>query len=248
MNAIEINNLNLTINKNRIFSSLKLNIRKGSFTNVLAPVGGGKTCLVNLIMNNHKNVKINGICHFIHSNPNDQIIGNTVIQQLIFWMKNYNYSDKKIKNRIDKITKEFGIEELLELDPFILSLGMRQLIVILSYLVLDLDILIMDNALNLLDENTKIKVLKFMKKKKKITIINFTSNSAEILFGAYTVILNKKIIANNRTSTVIKDDKKFLNNNLSLPFIAELSLKLKYYGVIDKIYVDSDKLVDAIWK
>ena len=35
---------------------------------------------------------------------------------------------------------------------------------------------------------------------------------------------------------------------LELPFIIDLSSKLKLYGLIDDLYVDIDKLVFDIWK
>ena len=37
------------------------------------------------------------------------------------------------------------------------------------------------------------------------------------------------------------------NNNLKLPFMVELSLKLKYYDLVDKIECDMEKMVGKIW-
>ena len=34
---------------------------------------------------------------------------------------------------------------------------------------------------------------------------------------------------------------------LDLPFIVDLSIKLKYYGLVNKIYFNMEELIGAIW-
>lgn len=43
-------------------------------------------------------------------------------------------------------------------------------------------------------------------------------------------------------------EKEFKKGNLDLPFMASLSLKLKYYDLIDDVYLDANKLVNELWK
>ena len=35
---------------------------------------------------------------------------------------------------------------------------------------------------------------------------------------------------------------------LELPFLADLSIRLIYYGVLDHMILDMDEMVNAIWK
>ena len=248
MSVLDIKNLTFSYPNKKIFNKLNLSINKGSHITILGPIGSGKTTLVNLINEKHKSIKISGNYYIIYSNPLNQIVGKTVREQLLFHMELNNYSSRKISNRIKKIVNYFDIESILDVDPFRLSVGIQQLIVIASYLVLDSDIFIFDNSFNLLDETNRKKVFDYLKKLKKITIICFSSNPEDVLMGEEMAIMNQKIVFKSILKTAFDNDKIYLSNNLNLPFMADLSLKLQYYEIIDKIILDKNDLVNEIWK
>ena len=88
-----------------------------------------------------------------------------------------------------------------------------------------------------------------MTKREKCTIIYFTHDSEDLLVGTDVIILNNgKIVLQDTKENAFKDLKVFSNYKIKLPFIIELSNKLKYYKVIDSIYYDEDKLVNDLWK
>ena len=47
---------------------------------------------------------------------------------------------------------------------------------------------------------------------------------------------------------VLREEKIFNKIGLDLPFIVELSIKLNYYGLLDKICFSNSELVQSIWK
>ena len=47
---------------------------------------------------------------------------------------------------------------------------------------------------------------------------------------------------------IFEKEKDFKQANLNLPFIADLSIKLGYYGLLNKIVLDKNKMVDILWK
>ena len=47
---------------------------------------------------------------------------------------------------------------------------------------------------------------------------------------------------------LFKQTDIFNNCNLKLPFMVDLSNRLEYYNLIDKIITDKNELVDEIWK
>ena len=66
-----------------------------------------------------------------------------------------------------------------------------------------------------------------------LTVINITHNSEELLYGTDIVILNKgKIVDNGETKEVLRHEKSFKKNGLELPFVVDLSYKLKYVILI----------------
>ena len=250
MSKIEIKKMNISYGKTEIFNDLNLNIKENSYTTIIGPSSSGKTTLFNEIIKKNKCVKINGNINYILTDPNKQIVAQTVEKQLKFFLKIEGYTKRQISTRVNNIVDYFDLEKLLYKDPYLLSEGEKQLVVLCSILVLDLDILIMDNSLCRINYNIKHKVLDYFKKlkKKKVTIINFASDVGEIIGSDYTILLDKRIIFNKKTKDVIKDSKLFEDNNLELPFMLDITNKLNYYGLIKSNINNIDELVDELWK
>lgn len=247
MNIIEIKNLNFKYGNKIIFDNLNLSIKKNSFVTVLGANGSGKSTLAQLIYKNHQNILVReqSVC-YLPSNPNDYIVGKTVEEQLFFHLKMQNIPDSQIERRISKIVKIFDLNSMLIKDPFQLSIDERQLIVLLSNVIANFKIIILDDALSLIKPGLKFKLFKYIKARKR-TIINFTNDTEESIYSDYIAILNKDIILNKPTLDAFLDEKKFIDNSLKLPFLAELSLKLRYYDLVDEIVLDMDKMVNKLW-
>ena len=47
---------------------------------------------------------------------------------------------------------------------------------------------------------------------------------------------------------MIKDNKLFEENNLELPFMLEVTNKLRYYGLVKNDINTVDELVEELWK
>lgn len=250
MNKVEIKNLTLKKDDVVIYEKLNLNISGGAYTTIIGPSSSGKTTLFNTIIKGNKKVKVNGNINYVVTNPDKQIVGRTVEKQIKFFMEMNNYSKRQISSRFKSIVSYFGIDSILDKDPYNLSLGEKQLVVLCSILVLDLDILILDNALCRMNRVMKEKVLSYFNKlkKKKITIINFASDVRETIGSDYTILVDKKLVFNKKTKEVIKDNKLFEDNHLKLPFLLDITNKLKYYGLVDKNIKDMESLVDELWK
>lgn len=247
MNIIEINNLNYSYKDKIIFENLCLNIKNNSFTTILGPNGSGKTTLARLIANNYQNIKVNTKkINYVYSNPNEQIIGKTVKEQLMFYIKKTNLESSTIKRSIDKIIHEFKLRDIIDIDPYKLDNEQKQIVLLLSNILAQPDLLILDDALSYISSYYKTKILKYLKRQ-KITIINFTNDVEESIYSQYIIIINKKVIINKTLKKVLKEEKKFIDNNLQLPFMAELSLKLKYYEIIDDITLNINELVNNVW-
>ena len=138
------------------------------------------------------------------------------------------------------------MNDIIDVDPFSLSNEKKQIIIILSYLISDYSILIFDNAMCFIGFHHKKRLFEYMKKKKR-TIINITNDSEDILYGNYVAILMNNKIVCKKINEIFNDEKLFIDNNLKLPFIVELSLKLKYYDILDNISLDRIEMVDKIW-
>ena len=161
MSKIEIKKMNISYGKTEIFNDLNLNIKENSYTTIIGPSSSGKTTLFNEIIKKNKYVKINGNINYILTDPNKQIVAQTVEKQLKFFLEREGYTKRQISTRVNNIVDYFDLEKLLYKDPYLISEGEKQLVVLCSILVLDLDILIMDNSLCRINYNIKHKVLDY---------------------------------------------------------------------------------------
>lgn len=250
MNKVEIKNLRLKKDNLLIYDKLNFSINSFTYTAIIGPSSSGKTTLFNAIINGNKNIKINGNINYVVTNPDKQIVGRTVEGQIKFFMELNNYSKRVINTRYRNIVSFFKLESIVDMDPYKLSLGEKQLVVLCSILVLDLDILLLDNAMCRMNRVMKDRVLKYFDKlkRKKVTIINFASDINEIIGSTYTVLVDKKLVFNKKTTEVIKNNKLFEDNKLRLPFLLDISNKLRYYGLLDSSVNDIESLVDELWK
>ena len=130
MNKVEIKNLTLKRENIVIYDKLNLEINSGVYTAIIGPSSSGKTTLFNTIIKGNKSIKVNGNINYVVTNPDKMIVGRTVDKQLKFFMEMNNYSKRVISSRIKAIVSFFNLDNILDKDPYKLSLGEKQLVVL----------------------------------------------------------------------------------------------------------------------
>ncbi len=177
---------------------------------------------------------------------------------------NYNYHDDIIfflNNNAEVITKdkkyyingipqpllkEFNLLDLLSKPKLTKQDELK--LTILSSLDYQKNIFVFVNVLTFLDYEFKMHIINFLKLNKKI-IVNYTTDIEETLFLDYLIVIhNQEIIIEGNTKSVLKEEKIFKKLGLNLPFILDLSIGLKYYNLVNKVYFDAESLVNDLWK
>lgn len=256
-----------TKHSNFIFNKLSLKLEKGSFTTLVGPIGSGKSTLIKILLgfikvdsyikiddlilcpNNMKQIRMKiGV---VFENSDEIFVAETVMDEIAFSLENQNKSKKEIWEKVEKIADYVGIRSLLECDPHTLSEGEKRLVSLASALVTDPQILILDEALSMLDEISKRNIFGILKEcnKKGITILNITHDLNESLYGNDIVLLQSgKVLLQGRKEEILKQEAKLKRAGLELPFLADLSIRLMYYGILDHMILDMNEMVNAIWK
>lgn len=266
-NIVEIIDLNFKYSDKVIFNNFNLNIRRGSFTSIIGPNGSGKSTLMKLIVGLLKcdtTIRVDGITMSIDTykeirrkigivfeNPDNQFVSETVMDEIAFALENMNYDKKEIRDRVKEVGVLLNIEDLMEKEPHGLSGGQQELISLACALAIKPQIIVLDEALDMLDNAQREKILKILVKlnEQGVTVINITHNSEELLYGTDIIIMNNgELQENGETKEILRKEKSFKQNGLELPFVVDLSYKLKYYGLVDDIVLDMDELVNKIWK
>lgn len=266
-NIIQIKDLNFTYQDQVIFKNLNLNIKKNSFVSIIGPNGSGKSTLIRILsglnsydgyitINGHylnkENIKIiRRTLGIVFDNPDNQFIGQTVIDDLAFNLENLSYSKEEINKEISYIAKLFKIEKILLLEPSNLNNSTKQKVAIASALIHKPKILMLDESLHQLDNKDKkivFKALETYKKEHDLTIILITHNQEDTILSDRIIVINKqKIILDGKVEEVYTKEKILYNLGIEIPFIIKLSINLKLYDLIDEIYLDKDKLVNKLW-
>lgn len=267
-NILEIKNLNYGYGKTTIFKDFNLSVEEGSYIGIAGNNNSGKTTLIKLISgilpskdavtigysyvdNNriHDNSKRLGI---VFGSSFNLFLFDDVYKEMAFPLENLNISVDEIEKRIIDLAKDFGISKLLDKKTIDLTNSERQEVQLVISLLHSPDILLLDNPFSMMNRETKNKILKALKKyheENKLTIILATTNLEDVLDTDYIYVLNDgDIIIEGKTFEVLEEDTILNKLGFSLPFMVDLSLKLKFYELLDDIEVDMNRMVDVLWK
>lgn len=265
-NIISIKNLSFFYDNKIIFDDLNLDIEEGKWITLIGNNGSGKSTLIKLILGLYKfdgkilvddldvlkDIKeIRKKIGVVFPDPNYNFVLDSVDDELEFSLRNLNLSETTIKKRKLKIINNLNLNRFINSNPKDLSGGEKQLVALATALIINPKILILDESLEMLDFKQKENVLKVIKEyyKEGMTVINITQNIDDTLLGGDVIVMDSgKVILNGSKTEVFSNEKTFKELGLELPFIVDLSIKLKYYGLIDKFYFNMEELVDDIWK
>ena len=253
-NIIEINNLTLPY----VFTKFCIQFPKNKLLFIAGPANCGKTVLLKSL---NYDIKTTNMIFFGNIGLENYKI--TELGKKIKLLDNspfkYETVELEITNRLylnnktslkEELIDEFKLNNLLKKDPNKLnnydSLRLRLALAILA----NPKLLLLDNILIDLEKDEKSFILNILKKyKKSISIIMTTSNLEDALEGDYLYIINdSKIILEGTPLDVLKNDNILNKNGLELPFMVDLSVKLKDYSLLKDIILDQDRMVDILWK
>lgn len=205
----------------------KLQITKNIITSILGQNDMNKAIIIRQLQKDFKNSII------LKSTPSNNLTVKEYIQL-------YSLDDKLIKKyKIDKYN-DYLFKTL--------SSGEKQFIQIVVMASSEYDTIILDSALSAITNSLKASLLRMLKNTKK-TIINITNDNEEIIYGKKVLILkDNEVILNDDIKNLINDEKYFKQIRSDLPFMISLSLKLKYYNLLDKQITSMDRMVDKLWK
>ena len=238
-NMITVKNLSFSYPNNQIFNNLSFDVSTCKWTTIIGLSGCGKSTFIRLINNDFKydgEILFDGNIIIIDDNFNYE---NILVSKLI-----KKYCSKKIYN---KIINEYDLQNITS--KKVSDLNEQDKIKLLFCLKLSSkgDIVIIDNLLNKLNCHNKNIIVKILNKL-KIKVINMTNNIEDTLLGENIIIMDKgKIMLNDKKENIFMKYDDIKKIGLDLPFIVDLSIKLKYYGLVNKIYFNMEELIGAIW-
>lgn len=262
MASLKIQNLRFSYNDVPIFNNLNFTLRKNKSLSIIGLSGSGKTTLLHLL-NCEFEYEGNIFINDTKLSPNKveeckRIIGvvfddnfyhtNSVMDEICYFLTLYKFQKGKTEEIIKELNDFFSINKISNKKLCLLSKNDKILIKILSYAVTNPCYLALDDLLYYLDKRTKILLLNYLNSK-NIILINVTSDLEDVLFTDYLMCLYNGISGvDGKVLDVLKEEKILKRLGFSLPFMVDLSIQLNLYGLIDKFYLNKEKLVKDLWK
>ncbi|MGB9857100.1 MAG: energy-coupling factor transporter ATPase [Dictyoglomaceae bacterium] len=233
--------------------NFNLEIPSPSFWAVVGANGSGKSTLARLmnglLIPTYGDVIVDGIntknedrvweirqkVGLVFQNPDNQIIGMTVEEDVAFGCENLGLSPQEIKERIEFALKSVGMSEYRNYPPHLLSGGQKQRVAIAGVLAMLPKYIILDEPTTMLDLRGRkevLSIIRYLYEKEKISMILITHHMEEIILAEKVVVLNNgEMVFMGTPREVFSKDSEIIKWGLDLPLVTQLSRFLKKRGL-----------------
>ena len=207
-----------------VLKGVNLSIRRGEFVAVLGHNGSGKSTLAGCF--NAIRLPTGGVCYvdmmdtrdenntyevrktvsMVFQNPDNQIIGNIVEEDVGFGPENIGVPTEEIWKRVEESLKAVGMTAYRLQSPNKLSGGQKQRLSIARAIAKRPELFIFDDSFSALDYKTDVALRKALKKKTaQSTVLIVAQRISTILHAEQIIVLDEGKIAGIGTHRELLD-------------------------------------------
>ncbi|MBR7061877.1 MAG: energy-coupling factor transporter ATPase, partial [Clostridia bacterium] len=232
---------------------IDLRVRRGEFLAVIGRNGSGKSTLAKLmnalylpasgtvVVDNIDTSRggmeweVRSRVGMVFQNPDNQIIGATVEEDVAFGLENLGVPRPEMLERIAEATETVGIGELAKTDPHMLSGGQKQRVAIAGILAMRPKCIVLDEATAMLDPVGRREVMKVaadLNRSYGITIVHITHHMDEVAGCDRAIVVeNGKVVASGTPRELFSEPEKMRAWGLEVPGVTALLEALANEGV-----------------
>ena len=256
--------------KRTALDGVSLDVKRGDFIAILGANGSGKSTLAKhlnvLLLPDEGTVWIDGkdtgnekylwqirtTVGMVFQNPDNQIIGTSVEEDVAFGPENRNMDPVTIQSKVTNSLAAVGLLSKRKTSPYRLSGGQKQRVAVAGVLASDSSCIVLDEPTAMLDpvsRNELMEVICRLHKEGK-TIILITHHTDEAVCTDRVILMDKGNIVKEGAPSEIFADRELLRSiRMDLPPVTELGFALKEKGVIEESPVlDKDELIGLLMK
>ena len=237
----------------RAVNDVNLDIEAGQFVAVLGHNGSGKSTLAKhlnaLLLPTEGTLWVDGIdtskepelwkvrqkAGMVFQNPDNQIIGTVVEEDVGFGPENMGVPTEKIWERVDESLKKTGMTSYRYHSPNKLSGGQKQRVAIAGIVAMKPKCIILDEPTAMLDPSGRkevISVLHELNEKENVTIILITHYMEEVIDADRVFVMDAgKIMMEGTPRQIFSNVEHLKELRLDVPQVTELAYELKKAGV-----------------
>lgn len=219
--------------KNKALDEVSFNIEEGSYTAIVGTNGSGKSTLARLIcgLENPSSGKIEfnrklriGL---VLQSPKDQLVSSIVSRDTAFGPQNLKLKKGEVELRTIECLNIVDLLDKANSSTNALSLGQTQKTALSGMLAIWPDVLILDEAVAMLDPESRKKIFEFLRywHRTNHTIIHITHDMDAVKEAGQILGIEKgKVFFDGKSDDFVKDEKnEFIINGEKLP-IADKAL------------------------
>ena len=253
----------------RAIDDVSFSVEKGEFIAILGRNGSGKSSLAKHInglllptegavyvkgmdtRNQEEILQIRQSAGIVFQNPDNQIVGAVVDEDVAFGPENMGRPTEDIWRRVTKALEDVGMTAYKEASPNRLSGGQKQRIAIAGIMAMEPECIILDEPTAMLDPQGRQHVLSLVKElnqEKNITILMVTHHMEEVLLADRVIVMQEgKIAADGTPKEIFSQVEKLKKIGLEVPPAAELAYELRKEGIpLKDQIITKEELVEKL--
>lgn len=258
-----------TKSEKTVLDGISLDIPSGQFVAILGPNGSGKSTLAKhlnvLLLPNEGTVWIDGKdthakerlweirsqVGMVFQNPDNQIIGTVVEEEVGFGPENLGVPTDEIWKRVENSLRAVGMLERRKDSPNKLSGGQKQRVAIAGVIAMEPKCIVLDEPTAMLDPNGRkevIEAVEQLRKEKNVTVILITHYMEEVIDADQVFVMDEgHVVMHGTPKEIFSRVDELKKYRMDVPQVTMLADALIQKGVpLPKGILRREELVDAL--
>lgn len=233
--------------------NVSIDIKQGDFVAVLGHNGSGKSTFAKhlnaLVMPTEGTVWVDGMdtreeentlkvrqtAGMVFQNPDNQIVGTLVDEEVGFGPENIGVPTEEIWERVEKSLKAVGMYAFRNKSPNKLSGGQKQRVAIAGIVAMKPKCIVLDEPTAMLDplgRKDVLNVLHELNRQENVTVILITHYMEEVIdIDKLYVMDDGKLVMSGTPREIFSQVEKLKKLRLDVPHVTELAYELQKEGV-----------------
>lgn len=237
----------------RAVSDVSLSVKPGDFIAILGHNGSGKSTLAKhinaLLLPSEGSILVDGkdtrqeeniwevrqSAGMVFQNPDNQIIGQVVEEDVGFGPENMGVPTKEIWERVEESLKAVGMYAFRKHSPNKLSGGQKQRVSIAGVLAMHPKCIVLDEPTAMLDPNGRkdvIRAARALNDVEKVTVILITHYMEEVIYADRVFVMDGgKVVLQGTPREVFSQVERLKELRLDVPQVTLLAYELQKSGL-----------------
>ena len=254
---------------NRAVDNVDLDVKKGDFIAILGHNGSGKSTLAKhinaILLPTQGALYVDGKdtrdesslwdirqeAGMVFQNPDNQIIGSVVEEDVGFGPENMGIPSKEIWERVEESLKAVGMWEYRTNSPNKLSGGQKQRVAIAGVVAMHPKCIVLDEPTAMLDPNGRkevIRTVRALNDVEEVTVILITHYMEEVIYADKIIVMDEgKIVMQGTPREIFSQVDTLKKYRLDVPQATLLAHELRNAGVaLPECILSVKELVDEL--